>query len=193
MHHSIITIPQHGNGRLYKTSICRHYEYGNCSIGTKCQFAHGVDELRNPDDPIPIHIPTLDSNIVITNYKTVLCKYDQQGFCKNGTDCPYAHGQNDKKQARIAPLHLRKALDNKENNDDKDVELFLSELITRLINDVSYQSDESALSSFRKIQSLIEEKNHRSATEALCLVLSSNQRSKQQQMAYEQIYNSLVQ
>jgi len=39
-------------------------------------------------------------------------------------------------------LHLRKALDNKENNDDKDVELFLSELITRLINDGSYQSDE---------------------------------------------------
>ncbi|CAD8175658.1 unnamed protein product [Paramecium octaurelia] len=193
MNHSIITIPQHGNGRLYKTSICRYYEYGNCSLGMKCQFAHGLDELRNPDDPIPFQIPTLDSNIIITNYKTVLCKYDQQGFCKNGTDCPYAHGQNDKKQARIAPLNLKKTFYNKENNDDKDVELFLFELISRLINDISYQSDEFTLSTLRKVQSLIGEKSLRSATETLCLVLSSNQRSKQQQIAYEQIYNGLVQ
>lgn len=36
MHNAVITIPQHGNGRLYKTSICRHFELGNCSIGDKC-------------------------------------------------------------------------------------------------------------------------------------------------------------
>lgn len=49
MHNALITIPSHSNGRLYKTSICRHYEFGNCSIGDKCQFAHGDKELRNPN------------------------------------------------------------------------------------------------------------------------------------------------
>ena len=33
---------------LYKTELCRSWEEkGSCRYGTKCQFAHGEDELRN--------------------------------------------------------------------------------------------------------------------------------------------------
>jgi hypothetical protein len=33
---------------LYKTELCRSWEEkGTCRYGTKCQFAHGQDELRN--------------------------------------------------------------------------------------------------------------------------------------------------
>lgn len=70
MHNAVISIPQHGNGRLYKTSICRHYDLGNCSIGTKCQFAHGEKELRNPNGILLIKKKKLKRSFtyINTNY-----------------------------------------------------------------------------------------------------------------------------
>ncbi|KAM3141049.1 hypothetical protein pb186bvf_006850 [Paramecium bursaria] len=193
MHNAVISIPQHGNGRLYKTSICRHYDLGNCSIGTKCQFAHGEKELRNPNDPLPTSIPTIEANLVITNYKTVLCKYDQQGFCKNGASCPYAHGASEKKQARIAPSCLKKCKENKENDDNEQVENFLQSITDKLINNDAFKLDKNILLQLKQTQQLIEEKHHRDAAEQLTLILSSPSRSKKQQQAYEQIFNSLIQ
>jgi hypothetical protein len=39
------------NHQKYKTQICRHFEaHGSCSLGNKCSFAHGRDELRNIND-----------------------------------------------------------------------------------------------------------------------------------------------
>ena len=35
----------------YKTSLCRHYdEYGKCSLGDACSFAHGEHEKRTIND-----------------------------------------------------------------------------------------------------------------------------------------------
>ena len=32
----------------YKTAICKNYQlHGHCNYGTRCQFAHGVGELRS--------------------------------------------------------------------------------------------------------------------------------------------------
>ena len=32
----------------YKTMICKHYDtQSGCSYGEKCQFAHGVEELKS--------------------------------------------------------------------------------------------------------------------------------------------------
>ena len=46
---------------LYKTELCRSYmETGTCRYGTKCQFAHGEEEIRS----IQRH----------PRYKTEICK-----------------------------------------------------------------------------------------------------------------------
>lgn len=40
--------PNNKKGELYKTEVCRSWsEIGNCRYGKKCQFAHGLQELRS--------------------------------------------------------------------------------------------------------------------------------------------------
>eukprot|EP00825_Cyclidium_porcatum_P048580 TRINITY_DN8197_c0_g1_i1.p2 TRINITY_DN8197_c0_g1~~TRINITY_DN8197_c0_g1_i1.p2 ORF type:complete len:257 (-),score=27.16 TRINITY_DN8197_c0_g1_i1:174-944(-) len=76
----------------YKTTLCRHFQNGNCTLGDKCYFAHGQQELRNANDPLPQNIPQLNTKVTVNNYRTTLCKYHEQGFCKNGANCNFAHG-----------------------------------------------------------------------------------------------------
>ena len=53
-----IMIPPAFNPK-FKTTLCKHWMNstiycvclaGNCTIGTRCHFAHGQSELRNPND-----------------------------------------------------------------------------------------------------------------------------------------------
>ena len=38
----------------YKTEECRDFKFlGKCDRGSKCHFAHGPKEIRNPDEPLP--------------------------------------------------------------------------------------------------------------------------------------------
>lgn len=68
---------------LYKTELCRHYAIGKrCPYRTKCQFAHGSDEIvdiaRHP------------------KYKTEPCKsYHSKGFCTYGPRCHFIHDYAD--------------------------------------------------------------------------------------------------
>ncbi|KAG0614488.1 hypothetical protein M758_6G180800 [Ceratodon purpureus] len=67
---------------LYKTELCRSWEEtGYCRYGTKCQFAHGNDDLR----PVPRH----------PKYKTELCRsYTETGLCSYGKRCRFIHKQD---------------------------------------------------------------------------------------------------
>eukprot|EP01092_Planopodium_desertum_P002053 TRINITY_DN133031_c0_g1_i1.p1 TRINITY_DN133031_c0_g1~~TRINITY_DN133031_c0_g1_i1.p1 ORF type:complete len:324 (-),score=-28.07 TRINITY_DN133031_c0_g1_i1:104-1075(-) len=67
------------NPNLYKTELCRSFEAtGYCRYGERCQFAHGVEELR----PIVRH----------PKYKTQLCKtYVALGTCPYGSRCRFIH------------------------------------------------------------------------------------------------------
>ena len=57
----------------YKTTLCRHFTAkGRCSLYDKCYFAHGNQELRRKDDPLPPHINPQMKPVSI--YKTQLCK-----------------------------------------------------------------------------------------------------------------------
>lgn len=40
------TVDSGGKPKNYKVSLCRHYERGHCTLGRKCNFAHGSSELR---------------------------------------------------------------------------------------------------------------------------------------------------
>lgn len=65
----------------YKTELCRTYEdFGKCKYRNKCQFAHGMDELRSP-----IRHP---------KYKTEPCrKFHLTGFCNYGPRCNFMHNE----------------------------------------------------------------------------------------------------
>lgn len=66
---------------LYKTELCKRYsETGLCRYGTKCQFAHGMNELRNV-----LRHP---------KYKTTKCNsYWTTGTCPYGSRCRFLHDE----------------------------------------------------------------------------------------------------
>ncbi|GLC51302.1 hypothetical protein PLESTB_000487700 [Pleodorina starrii] len=71
------TGPKHNT--LYKTEMCRSWtETGSCRYGSKCQFAHGPEELR----PVIRH----------PKYKTEHCRtFAATGACQYGSRCRFIH------------------------------------------------------------------------------------------------------
>lgn len=65
----------------YKTEICRsHRDLGYCEYEDKCQFAHGVEQLR--------------SRKFSPKYKTQPCKnYHKHGNCRFGSRCQFVHDE----------------------------------------------------------------------------------------------------
>ncbi|KAG8448899.1 hypothetical protein GDO86_015829 [Hymenochirus boettgeri] len=69
----------------YKTELCRTFhEVGSCKYGSKCQFAHGSEELRG-----------LNRH---PKYKTELCRtYHTIGFCPYGSRCHFIHNAEEQR------------------------------------------------------------------------------------------------
>ncbi|KAJ8280916.1 hypothetical protein GJAV_G00060970 [Gymnothorax javanicus] len=67
----------------YKTELCRTYEEsGTCKYGAKCQFAHGMEELRG----LSRH----------PKYKTEPCRtFHTIGFCPYGARCHFIHNADE--------------------------------------------------------------------------------------------------
>lgn len=76
------------NTSRYKTEMCRPFEeHGFCKYGDKCQFAHGIRELR-----------TVNRH---PKYKTELCRtFHTVGFCAYGSRCHFVHNEDE----RSAPM-----------------------------------------------------------------------------------------
>ncbi|KAG6817597.1 hypothetical protein H0H87_006225 [Tephrocybe sp. NHM501043] len=83
---------------LYKTELCRSWEEkGTCRYGTKCQFAHGEDELRR----VARH----------PKYKTEICRtFWVSGTCPYGKRCCFIHTELPTSGA--APSGATPAVDN---------------------------------------------------------------------------------
>jgi len=78
----------------YKTELCATYSRtGACPYGHKCQFAHGVEELRmRQDQPL--------------SYKTKACRsFARTGRCPYGPRCRFMHGDAREAQ-QLAALRL---------------------------------------------------------------------------------------
>jgi len=75
------------NASRYKTEMCRPFqENGSCKYGEKCQFAHGVEDLRT----VSCH----------PKYKTDLCRtYHSVGFCPYGPRCHFVHAMDEVRNA----------------------------------------------------------------------------------------------
>lgn len=92
-------------GSRYKTELCRPYqESGTCKYGDRCQFAHGVEEIR-----------TLVRH---PKYKTELCRtFHSTGFCPYGPRCHFVHNPEEAREA-AKPCKTRK--DSCKNDSRKD-------------------------------------------------------------------------
>ncbi|XP_037096871.1 mRNA decay activator protein ZFP36L1a [Syngnathus acus] len=73
------------NSSRYKTELCRPFEEnGACKYGDKCQFAHGIHELRS----LSRH----------PKYKTELCRtFHTIGFCPYGPRCHFIHNADERR------------------------------------------------------------------------------------------------
>lgn len=82
---------QNVNSSRYKTELCRPFEEsGHCKYGDKCQFAHGLPELR-----------TLSRH---PKYKTELCRtFHTIGFCPYGPRCHFIHNEDERKLSNPTP------------------------------------------------------------------------------------------
>lgn len=82
------------NTSRYKTELCRPFEeFGVCKYGDKCQFAHGLSELRS----LARH----------PKYKTELCRtYHTVGFCPYGPRCHFVHNEEEARQHNSAVAAL---------------------------------------------------------------------------------------
>ncbi|XP_055728366.1 mRNA decay activator protein ZFP36L1b [Salvelinus fontinalis] len=76
---------QQVNSSRYKTELCRPFEEnGTCKYGDKCQFAHGMHELRS----LSRH----------PKYKTELCRtFHTIGFCPYGPRCHFIHNAEERR------------------------------------------------------------------------------------------------
>lgn len=72
----------------YKTELCRPFEEaGVCKYGDKCQFAHGMHDLRN----LQRH----------PKYKTELCRtFHSVGFCPYGPRCHFVHNAEEARRRK---------------------------------------------------------------------------------------------
>jgi tristetraprolin len=86
------------NSSRYKTELCRTFsESGRCRYGAKCQFAHGLSELRQANRH--------------PKYKTELChKFYLQGRCPYGSRCHFIHNPNEDLAAPGQPHVLRQSI-----------------------------------------------------------------------------------
>uniref|UniRef100_A0AAQ4PEP8 mRNA decay activator protein ZFP36 n=1 Tax=Gasterosteus aculeatus aculeatus TaxID=481459 RepID=A0AAQ4PEP8_GASAC len=89
------------NSSRYKTELCRPFEEnGSCKYGDKCQFAHGIHELRS----LSRH----------PKYKTELCRtFHTIGFCPYGPRCHFIHNAEERRgpPQQCSPLNPSNKMD----------------------------------------------------------------------------------
>ncbi|KAI9280052.1 hypothetical protein BY458DRAFT_553467 [Sporodiniella umbellata] len=96
------------NNPLYKTRLCERFETeGSCPYGPKCNFAHGIEDLRGRVEPQYEKEEILvDGNQL---FKTKLCeKFMRERFCQYGPKCHFAHGENELKERPLKAMEQRR-------------------------------------------------------------------------------------
>eukprot|EP00922_Rhytidocystis_sp_ex-Travisia-forbesii_P068920 GHVS01102790.1.p1 GENE.GHVS01102790.1~~GHVS01102790.1.p1 ORF type:complete len:802 (-),score=161.81 GHVS01102790.1:768-3095(-) len=110
---------------FYKTKMCPWHSRGQCRMAEKCNWSHGVQDLRPCVDLSKTKLcPSLFKGGRCTNsscryahsradlrattdvFKTSLCSFWQQGKCSVGDACRYAHGSHDLRSKPYDPRGL---------------------------------------------------------------------------------------
>ncbi|QEU61010.1 Tis11/Cth1 [Kluyveromyces lactis] len=91
--------PERVNKQLYKTELCESFATkGTCKYGNKCQFAHGLHELKLKER----------SN----NFRTKPCvNWQKYGYCRYGKRCCFKHGDDEDIQVYMKVNMIKKIED----------------------------------------------------------------------------------
>jgi len=82
---------------LYKTELCRSWQFGQCKYNERCLFAHGEHELK------PMKKPRHNK------YKTELCvTFHSFGFCPYAARCNFVHEPEEHRPAKHSVPSLYK-------------------------------------------------------------------------------------
>lgn len=96
------------NKDLQKTKLCVYFVQGNCGLGSDCKFAHGLSEVRKAPNLSKTKMCAKfmsgqcfrsdcsfahsESELVTPpSFKKKMCIWFQQGKCRNGAKCGFAH------------------------------------------------------------------------------------------------------
>ncbi|CAI4035064.1 hypothetical protein SMKI_12G2020 [Saccharomyces mikatae IFO 1815] len=81
-HSKVKSQPQETPKQLYKTELCESFTLkGSCPYGSKCQFAHGLGELKVKKS--------------CKNFRTKPCvNWEKLGYCPYGRRCCFKHGDD---------------------------------------------------------------------------------------------------
>lgn len=98
----------------YKMDLCKYFAQGICDMGADCTFAHGIHELRTTRAPQETRSsPQPPSEGATSRFKTEICRFFEQGACKKGASCEFAHGAAELRTAagdQAAPSGTRTGL-----------------------------------------------------------------------------------
>ncbi len=148
---SLTDNPKQMNYGRYKTELCRQFsENGECKYGDKCQFAHGVADLKD----VNRH----------PKYKTDYCKtFHSKGFCPYGPRCHFIHEfyeknteiidnnklnskQQDKKQKSSSLSTKQQQEDiNLNSQIDKQLEAIQAQLTSSLFSTITEESSSAII------------------------------------------------
>lgn len=98
--------PEQINKQLYKTELCESFTTkGICKYGNKCQFAHGLEELKLKERR--------------SNFRTKPCvNWAKLGYCPYGKRCCFKHGNDRDIQIYVNAGAIKKNGDNNQTNDN---------------------------------------------------------------------------
>lgn len=100
------TNPEQINKQLYKTELCESFTTkGTCKYGNKCQFAHGLEELKLKERR--------------SNFRTKPCvNWAKLGYCPYGKRCCFKHGNDRDIQIYVNAGAIKKNEDVQQHNDN---------------------------------------------------------------------------